>query len=457
MRLIGRWIAVAGMLVVAGPLAGQTPVPRKVAETLLAPFPPEVRESSVISPDARHVAYVRPVQGGQQAVLDGKEQKTYAKVAELAFSPDGKTLAYAAQSGQQWLIVAGGQEQTPYTRVGPPVFSPDGKHLAYVALLPDGNRAVVVDGKPGKPCESVFEGRIAFSPDGHRMAYGAKRPEGWFLVVGDQETGPYEFLGSATGLVFSRDGARLAAAAMVKQKWFVVLEGKPQTDFENVADLAFSPDGKRLAYVAQQGGKWIVVLDGKPGEPFDAIGEGTLTFSPDGKRLAFAAQSNRAWSAILDGKAGKKHEGVNDLRFSPDGQKLAYVATDAKAQRVVVGEQEERTFQRIVRGSLVFSPGGRLAYIARSGRGTFVVADGKRRPTYDLAGHLIFAPDGRRPVYAATRGDKATTVVDDQEAAHRYDAIWLPAGEKLIFVSRTKFRYLGLKDGKLFAVEESLE
>ena len=325
------------------------------------------------------------------------------------------------------------------------------------------------------------------------MAYGARRANGWFVVVGDQEFGPYEFLGSSTGIQFSRDGARLAFAGQVNKKWCVILDGKPQPAYDNLGPLVFSPDGKRVAYAAMQKEgqreKWQVVADGKGGS-FDAIGEETLQFSPDGKHLAYAVQTGGQWCVVLDGKPGEKYDGIGQVKFSPNSQVLAYVAKRQQMEAVVaesvVGpalpaarvdgqrpaqpalpaakESQPRFFDRIGGGTLVFSPSGRhLAYVAghhpQDGRGrwSFVVADGNRKPRYDMVGYLTFTPDGRWPVYAAVKGKKTFTVVEDKEATHQYDAIWMPRGEPLRFVAPTRFRYLAVKEGSIYLVEESLD
>ena len=468
-----RWHFAATVLAAACCLgaseaAGQTVVARKHTETLLAPFPEAVWDSAMISPNLRRVAYVRQTAAGQQVVVNGREE-------------------------------------TPYPKVGLPTFSPDGQRLAYVAMLPDGQRAIVLDGKPGKPCEMVFEGTIVFSPDGRRMAYGARRANGWFLVVGDQELGPYEFLGSSTGFQFGGDGARLAFAALIDKKWCVILDGKPQPPCDNLGPLVFSPDGKRVAYVAmrkeQEKETWHVVADGKPGSPFDAIGEESLVFSPDGKHLAYAARTGGAWCVVLDGTPRGKHDGIGQIAFSPDGRILAYVVKRQSSEAVVTeplqpplarsgtgaggagksppggspkpgappaggpgseggpeGSGPPRFFDRIGGGTLVFSASGRhLAYVARSGRWSFVVADGNRKPRYDMVGYLTFTPDGRSPVYAAVKGKKTVTVVEDKESSHQYDAIWLPRGEPLRFVGPTRFRYLAVKDGNIYQVDEQID
>ena len=219
------------------PAAAQVQVNRKHHETVLAPYSPEAKNLAlsipeVMSPDGRHLAYVkglgkstpvrvarpgkRPLEKNAyeqyQVVVDGKEQKTYAKVDGLIFSPDSQQLAYAAGSGDdQWRVVVNGREEAAYKRVGMPLFGPDGKRLAYVALLPDNSRAVVVNGKPGRPYDRILPGgQIFFSPDGRRLAYGARRRENdvqrWYAVTDEQESPPLLYLGAATGIQFSPDG-----------------------------------------------------------------------------------------------------------------------------------------------------------------------------------------------------------------------------------------------------------
>jgi hypothetical protein len=310
---------------------------------------------------------------------------------------------------------------------------------------------VMLDGKPGKACEMVFEGTIVFSPDSRRMAYGARRANGWFLVVGSQELGPYEFLGSTTGFKFSRDGARLGFAALVDKKWCVVLDGKPQPAFDNLGPLAFSPDAKRVAYAAMEKANeketWRVVLDGKPGRAYDGVDQ--IEFSPNGQVLAYVVAQNSMEAVVTEPlasagagpRAAKRKAGLAPVEPKP-----------------AEGEGQPRFFDRIGGGTLVFSSSGRhLAYVARSGRWSFVVVDNMRKPRYDMVGFLTFTPDGRWPVYAAMKGRKTFTVVEDRESSHQYDAIWMPRGEPLRFVSPTRFRYLAVKEGNIYMVEEQLD
>ena len=125
---------------------------------------------------------------------------------------------------------------------------------------------------------------------------------------------------------------------------------------------------------------------------------------------------------------------------------------------VVVNNRDQKVFDRVAGHSLVFSPDStRLGYIARVGRASFVVIDGKRNPRYEMVANLNFSPDGSHYVYAATNNGKAFTVVDQKEAAHHYDAIWNVPEAKFLFDNRKQFHYLAVKEGDIFLVEEEVE
>ncbi len=455
-----QWTAAALLvLFLAGEAAAQREVNRRYTETSLGPFPPEVRESAVLSPDGRHVAYIQSG-ADQRVVLDGKPQKPFDRVAGLEFSRDGSRLAYAAKRGDRWYVVSDGRESPGYERVGLPHFSADGAKLAFVALLDVGKRTVVVNGQAGPSYDVISGGLIEFSPAGARMAYGAVRDGKCYVVSNGEELGPFDDLGTRTGYRFSPDGARLAFVALVGEDLHVILDGRRSPPAYDVGDLIFSPDGKQVAYTAQEakGGPWFVFRHNEKQGPFETIGDGSLQFSPDGARLAYAAQSKGRWSLVLDGQPGEPHEGIAEICFSPDGKRLAYVAQDGDSEVVVIDGQEQRTFDAIGGGSLVFSSNSRrLGYIARSGYARFVVIDGTRKPRHTMVAYLNFSPDSRRYAYVALDETGAFTVVDDLAGAHRYESVWNPPEAKLLFDYRNRFHYIAVKDDEAFLVEEEIK
>jgi len=454
----------------AVPALAQAPAQRKYTEKLLGPFPPEVHDSAVISPDGRRIAYVEQVGKQQAVVVDGTREKPYDRVDAFTFSPNSQWRAYAASAGGKWFLVINGKEQQPQVRIGPPIFSPHSKRLAYTALQSDGQHVLVMEATqaPGKPYERIFEGTLVFSPDSQRLAYGARQGDKWYLVVGGQETGgqetgPYDFLGSATGIHFSPSGTHVACAALLGKQWCLVLDGKPQKPYDNIGELASSADGRRLAYAALSGKKWRVVADGKQHKPYDAIGKDSLQFGPGSATLAYAAKSEGKWLVVAGGEEGRPYDGIGQMLFSPNGRLLACVARVASSEMVVLNTRAQRVFDRVGGGTLVFSADSdRLGYIARVGRQSHVVIDGKvlgeeRKSPYDMVAYLTFTPDGKQYVYAATSGKTAFTVVGDREAAHRYDAIWTLPEARFLFDGPKTFHYLALKQGSVYLVQEEIE
>ncbi len=442
---------------------------RQRRETLRAPFPPEVRDSAVISPDGRHLAYVQPSGEQQAVVVDGKADPPFDRVAALNFSPHGRRWAYAARTGTDWRIVVDGAPQEAYRRVGRPEFNADGTRLAYVALVDEENVAVIEDGKPpGKSYERILNGDLFFSPGGKRLAYGARKEGKWYAVVDGTEFGPYDFLGASTGIQFADDGKQVAWAALVDlqaEKWCVVIDGKNQKIYDNIGQIVFSPEGSRLAYTAMDGDRWRIVAGDQQREgSYDAVGEGTLLYSPNGKHLACAVRSGDKWLAAIDGKSLRKYDefsgydGVAEMKFSPDSRFLAYVVAVGTTEMVVVNTREQKTFDRVGGGTLVFSRDSRrLGYIARVGDDAVAVVGGKRSEPYDMIGYLNFTPDGRHTVFAATKDTHAFTVVDGREASRHFDAIWNPPDRRLIFSTEEAFHYMAIEDNAMYLVEELAE
>src|SRR5439155_24721630 len=102
------------------------------------------------------------------------------------FSDDSQHVSFAARhtsvSGEgEDILVADGKETIAAPSVREIVHSPDGKRSAYI-FRDEGNRVVVVDGKPGKSYESLGND-ILFSPDSKSYLFRAMLDGKTFLVV----------------------------------------------------------------------------------------------------------------------------------------------------------------------------------------------------------------------------------------------------------------------------------
>jgi dipeptidyl aminopeptidase/acylaminoacyl peptidase len=117
-------------------------------------------------------------------------------------------------------------------------------------------------------------------------------------------------------------------------------------------------------------------------------------------------------------------------------------------------------FSSWIQESFKVSPDSRrVAYMAQEGNKQFVVVDGKEEKKYDGIGEgtLIFSPDSRRVAYVAQEGNKWVVVVDGKEEK-KYDGIVTLGGGRVIFDSPDSLHYLAIEKGnKIYLVEEAIK
>lgn len=152
-------------------------------------------------------------------------------------------------------------------------------------------------------------------------------------------------------------------------------------------------------------------------------GGGTYKPSPDFTRLAAAVKVGDRVAVMLDGAEQGRHEKVDASRmaFSADGRHLAYAAADGGRWYVVKdGTRLGRPggYDAVRPGSVVLSDHGeRSAFVARVGRFSVVVVDGRDVAGFDevSAQNVVLSPDGLRAGCVGRRGDKNLVVVDGRE------------------------------------------
>ncbi len=166
--------------------------------------------------------------------------------------------------------------------------SDDGLHLAYEVALPNGDKALYVDGRETGPFDDIVDTSLRFSPDGTRIAFVEVDGDGVRMVVDGEKGRTFEAI-PFDSAVFSPDGQRFAYAGRIKretlreaedgtpaaieEEWSVILDGQELGRFEDVAahGLTFSPDSQRLAYVVEEDSGWTVIVDGTRSRYWGAI------------------------------------------------------------------------------------------------------------------------------------------------------------------------------------------
>jgi Tol biopolymer transport system component len=396
----------------------------------------------VFSRDGKRLAYERRANRKYSVIIEGEDEKQFsvpdgARVAYIAFSPDGKRVAFKVENpdAKKQFVAVDGKMEKEYEFVTWPIFTTDSKRAAYLALE-SGQVFTVIEGKEEKIPHA--KGYFGFSPDGNHQFYKTKQDDKWRVVVDEQESPPYDDIGP----------------------------------------ILFSPDSKRVAYLARQGGKWFAVVDGKKGKDYMGYWEGTLRFSPDSKRVAYIVTEPGPWKEqtlghttimgravgspakgspkrilVVDGKEVKKFDYgtpfVNNagwekpktngtLIFSPDNKRVAYTGIKGSIRKTAS-----------IKGADVHS--ARFSVTK-----WFAGIDGKEEKPYDeiKQGSLVFSPDGKHLAYIVKVNKKWAVVVDGKERKP-YDSI-VSCWETISFDSSDTFRYVAQEGGNIYLVEETL-
>ena len=399
-----------------------------------------IEESVTISPDNRHVAFVAAENGRYMVSVDGVRGTLYEGILRgMYFSADSQRFAFVAVEGERKQVVLDGEEQTQYDDLGNLHFSPDSQHFAYWARLGE-KEFIVLDGIEQKHYGLIVKNTLTFSPDSREIAYGASNEtenEHWaglgsfFAVVGSQEGKSYGGIGPSA--LWTQEGGQTFLA-----------EGP-----------TYSPDGKRLGYIALElnGFGMHAIVDGEPGERYTPVIN--FLFSPNSAHYAFIAGSRQV---VMDGVEGPEFEKVllGTLQFSPDGERLAYIATDGEKEFVVVDGEPGKAYDRIGPGSVRFSPDSqRLLYVGIRGDQEILVTDEIEGP---LQLNIVidtgtFSPDSQHVAYAMTIGSgsaaKDYVVVDGKRVEIAYEFI---AEEPLAFSPDSRHMAFLIRKGDAWAL-----
>jgi len=217
---------------------------------------PEARDLHV-SRDGQRCAYVVRRPNLQLVVVDGVDGPTWNEVVTdtSLFSPDGKHVAYWGRKGGWFSLVVDGKEIWQQNEGPRPLqFTPEGAHVVHVQNRSSGARVLVDTTPDAGEYDDVREPRVGV---GGRCGYVARRGFQEMAVVDGAEGPRFDRVDTPA---FSDDGTHVAYTAWTGSRARVIADGRPGPEFDAVipGGPAYRPDGT-LEYLAVHGNTLVRV------------------------------------------------------------------------------------------------------------------------------------------------------------------------------------------------------
>ena len=423
------------------------------------------------APDGNHLAYVGAtaskgltpleVQAGKTTpqnvcvVLDGVEQKHFAKIEQVTFSQDSKHLAYLAGIDQLSLTraVVDDHEGPAYSNVQQLIISDDASRSAYIATKrftpaplangmhnPPHDVYVVVDNGKEGPAYDVQITRLCISHNGNRVAYVAQGTKINMVVVDNGKLSP-QYRG-CENLQISPDGKTVLYVATGAQGQFLVANGQEYGPFGGTnSNPAFSPEGGHWACcVSLPAGGFAVIADGKT-IALKGIAPGALVFQPGTGQLMMRSTNSYNGTPVmveLKGDAVSAADVPSDIVYSPNHEHVAKLITSGYGtsevkQQVAIDDKSPSAANYTGISKIAISDDGRHvafigSYIGENGKAlTHAIHDGTEGPGYWGIKDLALSPDGRHLAYVAEKsnghGIDTYVVVDGMEGPAFQDVL----------------------------------
>lgn len=301
-------------------------------ETIRVTTPPEGYwgdDEPVVSPDGRHVAFMRRVTWTSVGVFvlrtDNGEVRPLseerARLWGLAWAPDGRGVFFSSNrrgdTGLWWLPLKGDEEPRRlaggFQDVHAVSTARRANSLVFEALY---NLSDLRVGRSGADRTGV--------PGLHPPQPGKSD---WFPAVAPD---------GALAFVSDRSGS--------EQLWLFADGALDRlTDLPGITSQnpRWSPDGRQIAFVAVRDGRSSLYVVGRDGGPIrvlssGAVEEGSPVWSADGRHIYFASRRSgawRIWRTAADGTTPAEPvtgDGPRAVRLGPDGRSL-FVVIDGRA------------------------------------------------------------------------------------------------------------------------------
>jgi WD40 repeat protein len=272
--------------------------------------------------------------------FDGRPSPT-GTAGGVSFSPDGDHYAYILTIQDPYhedryaLMIDG--KIAPYL-AGTPQWSGDSKHLYTQQHVGSGNNQAIDLLLDGKPIARAFNFQLYVAPTGNMtvaiVSGGSRSAPITFLAVNGKLV-PGTEIGAPGGfdeVVFSPDGKHYAALCRRTQTKLLIVDGKKQTEYQEIKHVTFTADSSKVVYVAAANNKSFVVLGDQESDAYGFTSLATeLLIAPVGNRVgALVSDDNYSRLLYLDGKTIRTGlKGISQLRFTSDGTHYAYIAVDS--------------------------------------------------------------------------------------------------------------------------------
>jgi hypothetical protein len=454
-------------LLAAGSVSSTYAVAKFEEEILVA----DVTSASVtVSPRGVHTAAVIPKGSRQAVVYDGVEGPRFDAIAtpgffsfhgtggqskqiseaagttrstlsnglsgptvgsQILFNAQGTHFAYVGRSGTEFAVILDGKEihRSEYQIVQFLAFSPEGEHLVAIATNKDqGSYRVIVDGQAGPWGRDISE--VFFTADGKHYAYLGGQPGNqakWMMIDGRQVKYVGDIVGFASnGLLLTRVDTGAGVTLLGN--------GKPMTQVGSIDHLNIEPNtGKLIMLVKPPAGTpprdkpTMLTVDGQIVPGTEGISVTNSWFSPDGKRYAVLCKRyspQQETFLIVDGKKELVYQNIFESppyapAFSPDSTKLAYLAQSPSGTFLVIDGEESDALQGAT-FPIWSRAGSRYAWSGMvTGQKQVFFVDGKSIPLPPRAApnYFRFSDDGAHTVWSYGDASAQTLVVDGTPVA----------------------------------------
>ena len=181
----------------------------------------------------------------------------------------------------------------------------------------------------------------------------------------------------------------------------------------NPASIVVTRDGMRYAYIKRTLSSLVAVIDGQAQPPADWIGNNLLLFSADSKHTFYIARGRNNARVVLDGAAGPVFDSIDDWLFTPAGR-LMYLAKKKGLCVVVCDGFERAQLTRVRLGALADAPDA-FVFVDMADAGERVYRNNQPEPVYQRVADVRLSPNGVRLAYRAQKDGRWLMVLDHIE------------------------------------------